>query len=189
MDYYFYRLLNLLFSNLLSFRRAEIKLTKILTESPKPSILFICSGNICRSPYGECYIKSINMHNLDIKSAGLHTTNGLKANIEAIAVAEKNNIDMSLHKTTALTEELLKNYDIILFMEPAHIAKAILKFPVLSNFSKYILLGQLAEGTLRTNLISDPYGLGQDVFNKTFTTIESACKNLIEIITNNKREQ
>jgi protein-tyrosine-phosphatase len=74
-------------------------------------------------------------------------------------------------------------------MEPAHIAKAILKFPVLSNFSKYILLGQLAEGTLRTNLISDPYGLGQDVFNKTFTTIESACKNLIEIITNNKREQ
>lgn len=179
MSYYSYRLLNLLFSLFFTSSSERKKVLKVTSSNPSPSILFVCKGNICRSPYGECYLKSISKHNLAIGSAGLETNDGLNANQDAIINGKNRGIDLTNHRTSILTTEKINQYDLILFMEPIQIIKALIKFPLQRNWNKYILLGELSEESLRTKVIMDPYGQDQSVFNKVFMIIESACNNLI----------
>jgi len=183
MKYYFYKLVNNLLSLLCSEKRTYKKLNRLLKKTPKPSILFVCMGNICRSPYGECYLNSISKHNISIKSAGLHTQDGLTANAVAREEAKKRGVNLEAHKTTVLTEELIQQHNIIFLMEPIHFLKSIFLFPSQGS-KKYLLLGLLADPPLTTSITIDPYGKGIEVFENTFKTIESACNKLNNVILN-----
>ncbi len=181
MIYLFNRLLNNSLGLLFSEKQTLKKLDKLLTKTPTPSILFVCIGNICRSPYGECYLKSIDKHNTLVTSAGLRTHNGLSADPSANEEAKKRGLDLGAHKTSVLTKELIEMHDLILFMEPRHILKAAVNFNT-KYINKYLLLGLLADPPFTTQTIDDPYGRSAEVFEATFKTIESACDKLNNLI-------
>jgi protein-tyrosine-phosphatase/predicted ATP-grasp superfamily ATP-dependent carboligase len=87
------------------------------------SILFVCTGNICRSPFAEYYSRSVLPDKIQIFSSGCAAQNGRESPPEAIMAAEKFGIDLSNHKANRVTEEIIRKSDlVIVFDEPNYIS-------------------------------------------------------------------
>jgi len=158
-----------------SYRR----LVKIIEKTDKkPKVAFLCSGNICRSPFAEFLFKDIlKKQNLNlplIASAGLHTNQNLLANDDALRIAKNFNIDLSQHRTTIATKEYLSSFDIIFVMESLQLAEIGLKYP--ESYRKTFLLSILENNNRST--ISDPYGKSDDIFQRSFEIIKNCILNL-----------
>jgi protein-tyrosine phosphatase len=78
-------------------------------------LVFICSGNICRSPFGEFYARA---NDLAADSYGLHTRGGDPADPRAIDFAAGIGIDMTAHRTRNIREYEPAPGDLLLVMEP-----------------------------------------------------------------------
>jgi len=84
------------------------------------SILFVCKGNICRSPFAACYLAARLKGRdclIEVCSAGLECEPGGKANPVASTVALQNQISLAAHVTTPVTRELIGRADLIVVME------------------------------------------------------------------------
>lgn len=152
----------------------------------KKRIIFICSGNTCRSPMAEGILRSkIDEYALDdiyeAVSAGLCVVEESGANEKSITVCSENGIDISAHRSRQLTDEMLLDAALILTMTQAHKLDIIQKLPQIRN--KVFTLKEYAlkfssEPSYDTLDIADPFGGSRDIYQDTFKTI----KNYIDII-------
>lgn len=144
------------------------------------SVLIICTGNICRSPYAEAKLKQL-LPQIKIASAGLATEvsrlQNKPADRLAIKIAEEFDVDLSTHKANQITQELVEEYDIILAMEPGQIEILCDYFP--SAEYKTFLFGHW----INVKCIDDPYRQGRHAFLYAFTTINKAVYGWVEKLT------
>jgi len=108
------------------------------------NILFVCTGNTCRSPMAEGYLESKDLPDLKIESRGF-SGNGLPVSENSQEVMEEIGIDISFHKSTQLNLSDISWADKIIYMSEDHLILLSLYAPA----EKLLLLG---------NGISDPYG-------------------------------
>ena len=165
---------------------------KILKNPPFPddpkSILFICKGNICRSPYAEYASPRLLMaspwQGMRLSSAGLIVPVSEKSPAEAVATAKELGVDMHSHMSRPVTLELVQEYDIILAMEAWQVQKMKKQYP--KYLRKFFLLPLFdparpprAEAISQYN-IEDPYGKSADCFYASFRRIERCIENLVQ---------
>ena len=74
-------------------------------------ILFLCTGNSCRSQIAEGYAHQLGNEGWEVKSAGIKA-NGL--NSLAVTVMKEDDVDISAQPSTVLTEDLLKWADLVI---------------------------------------------------------------------------
>ena len=87
------------------------------------NILFVCTGNTCRSPMAAALFNKIaTEQNLDVRieSAGLFAMEGEGASAEAVIAMKKYDIDLLSHHAQVINSELLEKSDLILTMTAAH---------------------------------------------------------------------
>jgi len=96
-------------------------------------ILFVCTGNTCRSPLAQamcarlladrlgCEPAGLPALGFSVQSAGLAAMIGAEATAEAVAVAREMGADLSGHKSQPLTRELLAQTDLLFTMTQAHL--------------------------------------------------------------------
>lgn len=86
------------------------------------SVLFVCVGNICRSPMAEGLLRSRlgGSRALHVESAGLAALEGREADPTAVALLRERGIDISGHRARQLTPELLARFQLVLVMEDSH---------------------------------------------------------------------
>ena len=141
------------------------------------SILFVCFGNICRSPLAEGiaknYIKEKNL-NLVIESAGTgHWHIGEKPCENSIKVALLNGVDISNQKAQQVKKSDFKNFDLIVGLDDSNI----------SNLKNLGCKNPIKLGDFGFNgeCVPDPYFFdGFEGFDKVFEMIDICVRNLID---------
>ena len=141
------------------------------------SILFVCLGNICRSPLAEGiaknYIKEKNLI-LVIESAGTgHWHIGEKPCENSIKVALLNGVDISMQKAQQVKKSDFKNFDLIVGLDDSNISN-------LKNLGckNPIKLGDFG---FNGDCVPDPYFFdGFEGFDKVFEMIDVCVRNLID---------
>ncbi len=163
------------------------------------TILFVCTGNTCRSSMAEALFKDIvkkdgdNFKNLNIISAGTGAWDGYNASPQAVEVLREKGIDMSGHRSTSLTPELIDESDLILTMTYNHKATVLHMCPEAKGkvFTlKEYATGNEIEESHKDNIdyngnkynIKDPFGQSVDVYRKSAKEIEDNLKILIKKI-------
>ncbi|MDR2214333.1 MAG: hypothetical protein LBE59_00640 [Nevskiaceae bacterium] len=134
-------------------------------------LVFVCTGNICRSPYAEFIARN---HGLNAISAGVNTHNGLPANDAAIAEASRRGVDMRSHRTTRWQDVPLHSGDLILALELRHALAT--RERAAQHQCRVVLMSYFLQP--RFAFISDPYGKTQREFAVAFDLIETAVGNL-----------
>ncbi|MEG6617451.1 low molecular weight protein arginine phosphatase [Peptococcaceae bacterium 1198_IL3148] len=148
-------------------------------------ILFVCTGNTCRSSMAAGLAKDIvkkrNLEQtIEIISAGTMAWPGSPATAQAVQALAEKNIDINDHQASMLTDELITTADLILTMTAGHRQQVLQKAP--ETEKKVYTLCQYAE---EEGDIPDPYGQPLPVYQACAARLEQLITKALDKIINN----
>jgi protein-tyrosine phosphatase len=150
--------------------------TPQIVSEPR-TLLFVCTGNTCRSPMAEhLFRKRVGPASVwRSGSAGLMAMEGASASPEAIEAMREEKIDLRDHRSRRLTPELVRAADLVVVMTGRHRADLLRCHPDAAGKTR--LMTSFGEGEPAD--IADPIGSDVWVYRRVRDQLESAVANLI----------
>jgi len=147
------------------------------------NILFVCTGNSCRSVMAAEFLKKIlkdKAKEFNISSAGTSALDGLEASSETKRIMLKEGIDISSHHSRRLTNQMLEEADLILVMEKAHLDIILNKKPEVES-KLHLLKSFMEDKPVNCNLeIIDPIGKPPEVYEEILIEMKESLEGLIK---------
>jgi len=147
------------------------------------NVLFVCTGNICRSPIAEGLFRRLlgNRKDIEVISAGVHAVRGQPPSLYAVQVCEEERADISGLRSQPLTATLVDRATHIFAMTGAHLETIQTLFP--QGAEKSFLLREFEEpGTTVWRDVPDPIGLGREVYEDCARTIKNALPSVLAFV-------
>ena len=132
------------------------------------NIYFICTGNTCRSPMAEAILTSLQIPNVEVKSAGIYALEGGEISENAKSVLEAEQISMD-HRSKMVSKDDLEWADLILTMTSAHKELVLRSDPEVK--AKIFTLKEYA-APYTSKDISDPFGGDYHQYEQTFQELK-----------------
>ena len=146
-------------------------------------ILFVCTGNTCRSPMAEGYFRELCRRagkKIEVASAGTMAVDGAVPSPNSVETLMKcEGINISGHKSSALTYDAVDNADLVVTMGQSHKMQICHAWPEAAN--KVLVLGAFKSDGCD---IADPFGGSYAVYEQCFKGMKEALDNLFLDIVN-----
>lgn len=145
--------------------------------SPMTRLLFVCMGNICRSPTAEgvmrAKLRAAGLHHVEVDSAGTHGWHaGAPPDERSQRHAARRGYDLSAQRARALRAEDFAHFDHVLVMDEANLSAAARLCPP-QHRAKLRLLLDDAE-------VPDPYAGGPEGFERVLDLVEAGCERWLD---------
>jgi glycine hydroxymethyltransferase len=147
------------------------------------SVLFVCTGNICRSPIAEGLFRRLigNRKDFEVLSAGVHAVRGQPPSLYAVQVCANEGVDIGDLRSQPLTPALVDRATHIFAMTGGHLETIQMLFP--RGAEKSFLLREFEEpGTTVWRDVPDPIGLGRDVYEECARIINNALPSVLAFV-------
>lgn len=153
------------------------------------SVLFVCTGNSCRSVMAEGLLKrrlkELGKSGIEVASAGARALSGMPPTDETVKVMKEAGIDVAGFKSRSLTDEMIRSCDLILVMEPLHKFDIIKRVPEAA--SKIYLLQEFKNPGKEYKHyndfgIPDPIGKTVEYYKKCLGVIDEEIRRVAEIL-------
>lgn len=155
-------------------------------------ILYVCTGNTCRSPMAEGILKKLlsdkGINSVKVSSAGLGTLDGYPATHHAVEISARHDIDISEHHSTRMNERLFKESDLVFAMAAEHHRQL---EKMTDSGEKLFMLKAFPKKNQSDpeHSVDDPIGGSLEEYMVTFKEIHEAIeKSLPEILQRIKKE-
>lgn len=143
------------------------------------NLLFVCSGNTCRSALAEALARKIaarrGVDDLNVSSAGTNAWDNSPASDEALLVGMERGLDLTGHRARKLTPTMVSEADLIFVMTPGHLEPV----RAMGGRGKAHVIDEYASGVTNQG-ISDPFGGDLETYRQTADTLEEELEKLFD---------
>jgi protein-tyrosine-phosphatase/predicted ATP-grasp superfamily ATP-dependent carboligase len=158
-------------------RRARAHVAALRRGAGAPSIIFVCQGNICRSPFAEALLRArLGDGTIAIGSAGMMPQPGRPTPIFGLEAAAAHGIDLSAHRSIWLTRQMAETASLLIVFDETIRYAVLDRYPDLK--APVMLLGDLAG----LGEIADPVDGGLAEFERTYERIAAAIAELSSLL-------
>ena len=145
-------------------------------------VLFICTGNICRSPMAEGLLRKMAAgEDIKVISAGLGAGRGQPPSLHAIDVLRREGIDISGLRSQPVSAALLEEADFIFTMTRDHLDMLLLLFPEMASKARLLRFDEAEKGGWAD--VADPIGGGRDTYEACKEDIKRVLPRIFAIVT------
>lgn len=139
-------------------------------------VLFVCTGNTCRSPMAEAILRDRGRNGVEVMSAGVYAMDGQATSAHAQSVLRENEIAQE-HRSALLTLQQVEWATHILSMTESHKQLIVRQYPEAEV--KTFTLKEFA-GIQMGRDVLDPYGGPIEIYRETFRDIADSIDKMIE---------
>lgn len=148
-------------------------------------IMFICTGNICRSAMAhrmlEKRLEDIGNKEIEVYSCGIYAENGDGSTYHAINTMKDYNVDLSKHRATNIRNSNIEEMDLILCATNAHKQEVIYMYPNLKD--KVLTMKEYVQNDTKELDIKDPWGYDSYVYTRCAEEINEVIEVLLKRLT------
>jgi protein-tyrosine-phosphatase len=160
--------------------RRRKTLEALRARSRPRTVLVMCHGNICRSPFAAALLaRGLATHDVTVQSAGFLGFNRSPPPA-AVAAAEPYGLDLAGHRSRLVTVDLARTADLIVVMEESQQRLLCERFGY--RPADILILGDLDPATVETRTIYDPVNDGREVFDQVYERIARCVRELVAIL-------